>query len=205
MSGFPESSTSSATWRLFDAATRATADRMTTWSGGAISLELDGIVCVPMHELFEHVPGADRLATLVLIEGDGDIGGILTRLFDDASLGKFLERISGVPVSSEELSELHESVLMETGNILASAFTGTICEQSGYLVLPSPPTLLRDYALSVLEQASFDQAMTHDQLVLSRTRFEKDGETLDWQLIFVPNSAMRAWLDEADQTQTTTL
>lgn len=194
-----------ATWRLFEEATAATAERMTTWSGGSITLRLDEIVRVPLHELADHIPNSDRLSTMVLIEAEGDIGGILTLLFDDTSLDRFLEKISGVAREDESLSDLHQSVLMETGNILASAFTGTICEQTGCLVLPSPPTLLQDYAVSVLEQASFDQAMSYDFLVLSRTRFEKDGEVLNWQLVFVPNSAMRVWLDSSDQTTSNTL
>lgn len=201
----PNPSNTNATWRLFDAATTATAERMTTWSGGSITLRLDEIVRVPLHELAEHIPGADQLATMVLIEAEGEIGGILTLLFDESSLDRFLEKISGVAATGDGLSELHQSVLQETGNILASAFTGTICEMSGYLVLPSPPTLLHDFAVSVLEQASFDQAMSYDYLVLSRTRFEKDGEVLNWQLVFVPNSAMRAWLEAADSPSTTSV
>jgi len=183
---------------LFRIASERTAERMNVWSRGSITLRPEGSAEVALHEIGEHLGGNDRMATMVLLEAQGEIGGMLVLLFDDGSLTTFLQAMSGEPVAAEGRSSIHESVLLETGNILASAFTGTITDLTGYLVLPSPPVLLTDYAASVLQQACLDQAISHELLVLTKTRFERHGKVLDWQLIFVPNSSMRDWLDSSD-------
>ena len=194
----PPSPRTSTIDELFRIASERTAERMNIWSRGSITLRPEGSTEVALHEIGDHLGGVDRMATMVLLEAQGEIGGMLVLLFDEDSLTTFLQAMSGEAVAEEGRKPIHESVLLETGNILASAFTGTITELTGYLVLPSPPVLMTDYAASVLQQACFEQAISHELLVLTRTRFERHGEVLNWQLIFVPNSSMRDWLDKSD-------
>ncbi|HAN96562.1 MAG TPA: hypothetical protein DCQ98_03615 [Planctomycetaceae bacterium] len=180
---------------LFRCATRETADRMTIWTAGSISLRLEGLTETELHEISDHLGPIDRMATMVLLEAEGEIGGTLVLLFDDDSLDAFLVAMTGEPVLPGERTPLQESALLETGNILASAFTGAISDATVLLVLPTPPILLTDYVASVLEQACMAQAINNEKLVLTRTRFERNGEALDWQLVFIPDGAMRDWID----------
>lgn len=106
--------------------------------------------------------------------------------------GKHLQ-VRGVAGSATdpEWSELEKSALTETGNILGCAYVNALSRLVGTDLAPSAPYFIQDYGVSVLQQALMAQAMVSDSLLLCEIRFHREGEELDWQVIFVPMQEMQ--------------
>ena len=78
-------------------------------------------------------------------------------------------------------------------NALSRAFPhGAASDAGDPEMVPTPPTFSRDYATSLLEFALIGQAVESDQVLLTRTKFQIDGEPVDWQLLLVPDAASMA-------------
>ncbi len=64
-------------------------------------------------------------------------------------------------------------------------------------LVPSAPYFIQDYGASVLQQALMAQAMTCDKVLICRTGFHREGEELNWRVLFVPTEAMRIAMEKA--------
>lgn len=177
--------------KLFAEATNESAKKMEIWTGGEINLVLDDVVHVPLEFVSDQIEGINDLLTMVVHEIQGDAGGTLIVMFDEQTAGDFVSHMLARPRNySAEWTDLEESVLRETGNILSSAYTAALTEQLMQIILPSPPILIRDFGCSILGQALFEQASESDAVWICRTRFQRGGEDLNWQVFFIPNPNM---------------
>ncbi len=68
---------------------------------------------------------------------------------------------------------------------------------TGRQLLPSPPTVMRDYAMSVIQQAVLSQALVDDRVLLVHTRFERHAAHVRWHMIFVPSPELLDLLTQA--------
>lgn len=141
---------------------------------------------------------AHELVTMVVLGVEGSDGAQLILAFDDAS-GRRLAAslLRREPSESPEWTELEKSAVMETGNILASAYLNELTRLANRKLVPTAPQFVQDYGMSVLEQALIMQAMTSDEVMVSRTRFEFDSEQVNWKLMFFPDETLRESLQRA--------
>ncbi|MCE9608344.1 MAG: chemotaxis protein CheC [Planctomycetia bacterium] len=174
--------------RVFGPAIEAASRAMSIWTQGRVTLSLDEIRELPLVELGEAIHGSQEIATVVALDVRGDVGGQFLLTVDDdgaADLAGML--LNRAPRPFAEWGEIERSALMETGNILGSAYLSALTNITGLSLFPSPPQMLRDYLVGILEQAVMAQAIESDYVLLARTCFRHLNHGVDWNVIFVPS------------------
>ncbi len=183
---------------LFAAATHEASAAMCRWTDGVISLSLDDICEVPLDQVAAELGFADDFMTMVVLGIESEPGTAMILTFDEDNARQLAatltqrERRTG-----SDWDELEISALTETGNILGCAYVNALTRLTGQVLIPSPPYFLRDYFASVLEQALVEQAMSSDTALLCRTGFHREGENLNWHVLFIPSRSLREKLERS--------
>jgi chemotaxis protein CheC len=186
--------------QLFTTATREATATMCRWTNGLITLSLDEVCELPLEAVLEELRLGDELLTMVVLTMPGDIGGDMILCFDEVNGRELAAALLHRPVNTApEWSELEQSALTETGNILSCAYLNALTRVLGVELVPSPPYFIQDYAASVIEQALIAQAEQSDQVLVCRTRFHREGKQLDWSVLFMPTVGLRKTIERIVQ------
>lgn len=187
--------------QFFASATQHASVAMCQWTNGRVSLTLDEVREAPLEEVSAYLDmDGDLLTavTMVIIEVQGDAGGQLILGFDDENGRKLAAcLLNREPADSEQWSDLEKSALMETGNILGSAYLNELTRLTDCKLCPSAPYFVQDFAASVVEQAIVAQAMVRDNVLVCRTRFQFDKQHVNWSVFFVPEQPLLESIHEA--------
>ena len=177
---------------LFASATHDASAAMCRWTDGLITVTFDDVRRIPLEEVSTALDMGDELLTMAVRTLDGEVGGNLILVFDEAS-GRQLAAslLRREPETTPEWSEIEKSALTETGNILGCAYVNALSRLIDTELVPSPPYFIQDYGVSVLQQAVMAQALTSETLLLCQIGFQRKGEELDWRVVFVPTQAMQ--------------
>ena len=181
--------------QFFAAATHDASAAMCRWTNGLITLTLDEVREIALEDLATTLEiGEDRL-TMVVLTLEGELGGTMVLTFDDEN-GRELAAslLCRTPGTGDEWNDLEKSALNETGNILSCAYMNALTRLINAQLVPSPPMFIQDYGASVLEQAVLQQMGDGDEVMVCRTRFHREGNTLNWHVIFVPSLHLRSSL-----------
>jgi len=92
---------------------------------------------------------------------------------------------------------MEKSALTETGNILGCAYMNAVARLINQDLVPSAPYFVHDFAASVIQQALISQAITSDKALICRTGFHREGEQLDWWVMFLPTQEMQQAMEAA--------
>lgn len=183
---------------FFAAATADASAAMCRWTNGLIALSLDEICEISMEEVACELEIGDERLTMVVLSLDGELGGTMVLTFDDYNGRRLAATLLNREVNaSEDWSILEQSALMETGNILSCAYMNALTRLIDAQLVPSPPHFVQDFGASVLEQALLEQAGDSDAVTVCRTQFKREGEALNWNVIFVPATRLRQRLMSA--------
>jgi chemotaxis protein CheC len=176
---------------------------MCRWTDGLITLSLDEVQELPLEDVCPALNLGDDVLTMVVLSLKGEIGGEMILTFDEMNGRQLAAALLHMPVNGRpEWSELEKSALAETGNILGCAYVNAITRLIDRELIPSAPYFVQDYGASVLQQALLVQAVTCDRVLVCRTGFHREGEDLDWRVLFVPTQALRAAMEGALHTTT---
>ena len=194
----PENTELEVLHQLFASATHDASAAMCRWTDGLITLTLDEVREIPLEDACTELDLGDDLLTMVVLSLEGEVGGEMILSFDEANGRQLVASLLRRPVGSEtEWSDLEKSALTETGNILGCAYMNAITRLIDHELVPSAPYFIQDYGASVLQQALMAQAMTSDKVLICRTGFHREGEELNWRVLFVPTHAMRTAMERA--------
>lgn len=184
--------------QLFASATHDASAAMCRWTNGLITMTLDEVRELPLEEVCQEFDFGSELLTMVVLSLEGDVGGDMILTFDEENGRSLAASLLGRDVeTSEQWTELEQSALNETGNILGCAYMNALTRLISVELVPTPPYFIQDYGASVLQQALMAQAMTCDKVLICRTRFHREGEALNWNVFFVPTDAMRTAMEDA--------
>lgn len=181
---------------VLNEATEEASSAMGIWSGGAIRLTLERLREIPLEQVaLEFDLGMDLLTMVVLTIG-GDVGGTFILTFDEENGRRLAASLTKTEVSAgSDWTELEQSALTETGNILGCAYFNRIAKLVGGEFVPSPPTFLQDYGVCVLQQALMEQLQETADVLICQTTFFQGKEKLNCHILFVPHPHMRAKLN----------
>ncbi len=183
---------------LFASATHDASAAMCGWTDGIITVALDQVRQVALEEVAVELAIGDEPLTMVVMTLEGELGGSIILMFDDLNGRQLAASLLGrAPGRGAEWSELEKSALMETGNILGCAYVNALTRLVGMDLHPSPPCFIQDFGASVLEQALIIQAAAGDNLLLCDIAFHRQGEKLDWRVVFVPAPGLQASLQRS--------
>jgi len=171
---------------------------MCRWTDGLITLTLDEVREIPLEDAASELDLGDDLLTMVVLSLEGEVGGEMILTFDEDNGRQLVASLLRRPADTEsQWSDLEKSALTETGNILGCAYMNAITRLIDHELVPSAPYFIQDYGASVLQQALMAQAMTCDKVLICRTGFHREGEELNWRVLFVPTEAMRNAMENA--------
>lgn len=184
--------------QLFVSATHDASAAMCRWTDGLITLSLDEVRELPLDSVCSELQLGDDLLTMVVLSLDGDVGGDLILTFDEENGRALAASLLNRPqAESGEWTELEQSALMETGNILGCAYMNALTRLLGIELVPSPPYFIQDFGASVLQQALMAQAINSDRVLICQTCFHREGAELNWNVFFVPTEALRSAIAQA--------
>ncbi len=188
--------------QLFSSATEDASEAMCKWTNGQITLSLDEVYEATIEEMPQEMQVGDELLTMVVHCLEGDLGGQLILTFDEQNGRQLAASLLGREVSSEpQWSELEKSALCETGNILSGAYMKVLTQAIDAKLVPSAPYFVQDYGASILQQAVVAQAMISDRVLICRTNFQREGESLKWNVFFVPTEDLLEKLEHTVKAQ----
>jgi chemotaxis protein CheC len=174
--------------RFFSAATLHAADAMSDWTDGRIRMSLDRLREIPLECVAEELGLGDDLCTMIVLGIDGDSGGQFLLSLDEENGRQLATLLMGAePSDGDAWSELEVSAAMETGNILASAYLNELSRLIGRQLIPTPPMFVQDFGACVVQQAVMIQAMARNLVLVGQIHFQRDNETLQWNVLFVPS------------------
>ena len=178
--------------QLFASATHDASAAMCRWTDGLITLTLDEVLEIPLENVCSELNINDELLTMVVLSLVGEVGGEMILTFDEENGRQLASSLLRRPVNQEEQwSDLEQSALCETGNILGCAYMNALTRLIDAELVPTPPYFIQDFGASVLEQALITQAANCDNVLICRTAFHRQGEELNWRVIFVPTRKMQ--------------
>ncbi len=184
--------------QLLTSATREASVAMSRWVGDVIDLTLEEVRAVPLEEVCTTLDLSEKVSILVVLTLRAPLGGQIILHFDEPNaraLAKAL--IATGEHSSGGWSELEQSALLETGNILGCAYVNALSRMIDHELIPSAPVLVCDFAECVLEQALAEQLQYSDVVVVSRTRFTQGERNLNWWVLFLPGSQLQELMDQS--------
>jgi chemotaxis protein CheC len=184
--------------QVFSSATHDASVAMCRWTNGLITLSLDEVRELPLELVCGELACGDQLQTMVVLSLNGEVGGDMILCFDEANGRQLAASLLGQPIrEAGPWSDLEQSALMETGNILGCAYMNALTRLIDLELVPSPPYFVQDYGASVLQQALMAQAVSCDRILVCKTCFERQGQELNWSVFFVPTHGLRRKLEEA--------
>ncbi|MBN2022689.1 MAG: chemotaxis protein [Pirellulales bacterium] len=171
---------------------------MCRWTDGLITLSLDEVREIPLAAVCSELNIEDNLLTMVVLSLEGELGGAMILTFDDHNGRQLVGSLLNREVDEScPWSDLEKSALTETGNILGCAYMNALTRLIDRELVPSAPYFIQDYGASVLQQALMVQAVASDQVLICRTGFHREGEELNWSVLFVPTERMREAMEAA--------
>jgi chemotaxis protein CheC len=165
------------------------ATALSQMTGHKIMIDVPEVSIRRLEEATDLIGPPETIIAAVLMHMMGDMTGrTLLVLPEDCarSLCNILLRRSE---PGPGFSEMQRSTLMETGNILCSAYLNALSDFMGMMLVPSVPALVVDQAGAVLTTAYLNFGHARDYVICVETafRFEGSPEQLHGQFILMPD------------------
>lgn len=169
---------------------------LSKWLGKPVELEVGAIEQVDLSQAVEAIGPGESLVAACVMALNGRVSGQLLLAFEDRAGLSLADLLQRQPIgTTQSWDELERSAALETANIVGCAYLNALAAHmpddpnaASDELVPGPPAFLHEFAASLLEFALVDQAARSDLVLLISTRFRAEAETLDWSLVFVPNS-----------------
>ena len=180
-------------------ATRA----LSIWLGRPARLSIEEVEQVPLAAATEVLGEGENPVCFCAMALEGRLSGELILAFDDASGLALADLVQEKRLGhSTSWGEIEISAALETANIIGCAYLNALAPAmpgaggEGQSLLPSPPRFARDFAESLLQFALMSQAIESDIVFLTQTEFEVENAPVHCKLLFVPDAASLAVLQE---------
>jgi chemotaxis protein CheC len=167
------------------------ATALSQMTGRKIMIDVPEVSIRPLEEAADLVGPPDGIIAAVLMHMMGDLTGRTLLVLPERAAKGLCGILLRRPEAPDGFSEMERSTIMETGNILCSAYLNALSDFMGMMLLPSVPALVVDQAGAVLTTAylNFGHARDHVICVETSFRFEGSTELLRGQFILMPDVA----------------
>ncbi|MGB0714954.1 MAG: chemotaxis protein CheC [Phycisphaerae bacterium] len=176
---------------------------LSKWLHRGVRLNTDGFRMVPITNVASTVCGEDETVAAVHLPLDGDLDGHLLLVFPEKVGLALSDMMMQLPVgTSKAFTDLEESCLCETGNIVGSSYANSLAKWLELSIEPSVPTFACDMASSILDPLLMEQAMSHDEVLMASTEFLLDGDRVEWSLLLLPTNDSLAKMESRCHAET---
>ncbi len=161
---------------------------LSKWLGRSVQINTSGFKTVPLDELCSVMCPAEEVIIAVHTHISGALGGHVLLAFPGHVAGQLVDCLMGQPEGTTvAYGEMEQSALLETGNIVSSAFINSLATALGVRLLPTVPTFLFDLAGSIIEQLVLEQAAVSNSALMIAATFEIDSSSLDSWFFVMPD------------------
>jgi chemotaxis protein CheC len=134
------------------------------------------------------VGGEETLVLGAYLSVSGDITGHVMLLFPVARALQCVDLMCGQPAgTTTEPDELAESAIGELGNIVGSAFVNALADHVNLILHPSPPTVIHDMAIALVESIYAEVLSQGGDVVMMDAIFEDHSGRTAGLLIVAPD------------------
>ncbi len=167
------------------------ATALSQMTGRKIMIAVPEVEIRRLEDAAELIGPADTIVAAVLMHMMGDLTGRTLLVLPEASARTLCGILIRKPEPATGFSEMQRSAIMETGNILCSAYLNALSDFMGMMLLPSVPALVVDQAGAVLTTAYLNFGHARDFVICVETAFEIAGsdEVVQGQFILMPDVA----------------
>ena len=167
------------------------ATALSQMTGRKIMIAVPEVEIRRLEDAAELIGPADTIVAAVLMHMMGDLTGRTLLVLPEASARTLCGILIRKPEAPTGFSEMQRSAIMETGNILCSAYLNALSDFMGMMLLPSVPALVVDQAGAVLTTAYLNFGHARDFVICVETAFEIAGsdEVVQGQFILMPDVA----------------
>jgi len=165
-----------------------------------VEMGVPKVIGVDIAKLSEYI-GEDPSA-MVAFELQGEIahGGYVIFYLSRDSAIRITNTMLGMTDTDRPFNEMDESALREVGNIMVSAYLDATAELLGFVMLPSPPSLVIDMAHAAMQSLIAQMAEEIDEVFLFRTDLICEEHKIDSDIILMPeNSSLQKMLGLLEQ------
>ncbi|NOS99857.1 MAG: hypothetical protein HOP29_04450 [Phycisphaerales bacterium] len=160
---------------------------MSKWLHRGVRLSTEGFVRVPLRDACPRNESGEPFVALHLQLGN-QLHGHELMLMSLGTARELVELLTQTPMPpGNRFDEMHRSALLETGNIIGSAFVNSWAKVMDIYTEPAAPQLVIDLPEAVFQSLLVEQAMAGDDVFLAKTEFNLDGRWLDWSLYILPS------------------
>lgn len=151
-----------------------------------IKMGVPNVIAIDIAKLSEYI-GEDPSA-MVAFELQGEIphGGYVVFYLSKESAIRVSNAMLGMTDPERPLTQMDESALKEVGNIMVSAYLDATAELLGFVMLPSPPSLVIDMAHAAMQSLIAQMAEELDEVLLFQTELTCDEHKIDSDIILMP-------------------
>jgi len=139
----------------------------------------------------EKLVEVEKIVAGVMVALDGGFSGYLLVLFPRRSALRIVDILMGkMPGETKNIeTEMEQSALMETGNILASSFCNAIADFLRFTLMPSPPSFAFDMMGAMVESAIITvvEAQEAEQIILFRCDFQENTNEIYGYILLFPH------------------
>ena len=151
-----------------------------------VEMGVPKVIAVDISQLANYI-GEDPSA-MVAFELQGEIphGGYVVFYLSRDSAIRITNTMLGMTEMDRPLNEMDESALREVGNIMVSAYLDATAELLGFVMLPSPPSLVVDMAHAAMQSLIAQMGEELDEVLLFRTELNCQEHKIDSDIILMP-------------------
>ncbi|MGE0598492.1 MAG: chemotaxis protein CheX [Dehalococcoidia bacterium] len=147
--------------------------------GQEISIHVPNVRMGTKADACDAVGGEETLVLGAYLAISGDITGHVMLLFPMERALECVDLMCGqAPGTTTEQDELAESAIGELGNIVGSAFINALADHVNLILHPSPPTVISDMAIALVESVYAEVLSQGGDVVMMDAIFEdQTGKT----------------------------
>jgi len=159
-------------------------------TGMTIDINVPTVEVVTIGDV-EKLVEVEKIVAGVMVALDGGFSGYLLVLFPRRSALRIVDILMGkMPGETKSIeTEMEQSALMETGNILASSFCNAIADFLRFTLMPSPPSFAFDMMGAMVESAIITVVETQEaeQIILFKCDFQENTNEIYGYILLFPH------------------
>lgn len=157
--------------------------------GKEIRITALDLKAIPTAQAADMVGGAENEVVVIYLGISGGATGHIMLVYPkDVAFG-LVDLLMGYDIGdTRELGEMEASALAEMGNITGTFFLNSLGDNTGMVLMPSPPVVMIDMAGAILDVAISDIMRDRDELFAMETVFSTTEHDINGTLLVLPTA-----------------
>ncbi len=163
---------------------------LATFIGKRVTMPVPNVVLVEFRDVSMFVGGPENIIVGILVHISGEMNGIMMFLMQTNSARQLVKTILGNMAGTDDglhFNEMEQSTIQEVGNIMISAYIGSMCGITNQKMRPSIPYMSVDMANAILSVPAIEFSKVADRVLFIESAFTVDGVDISGCFLFVPD------------------